>query len=256
MASSVQAFGIGLVTFFSVFLPGVVFLWLASALWLPSVGFLDLASLVGKYGLKSEWWMLAVLLFFGYIAGSVLDIIGAKVLDACYEKIINRKVEWARRFVDDEEKGKYTPLKSAAHERIRKVYGFEDDAIQRISTFSLCHSAVRAADPQAAAEVDLILSQSKFFRAAVVALVLILLLTPVLVTEEVRVRLSIAPVTLQWVQEGFRLGSVIALLPVLGVVCFWRFVKLRLKSTRVCYEYFVVLATQGQFEFQEPRVGK
>jgi hypothetical protein len=207
MSASPKDFFIGITEFFSLLLPGALFVGLfteeaqaiASVLGLPTDGF---GAAVG-FAVAS------------YIAGHVLHAAGS-LLDRAYDRWYSRP-----RRSREGQPSLYTLALRLHH----KMLGAD---MESVGVFSWSGSFVRVASPGAASEIEARSSESKFFRS------LIPVLTAALIVIGWRIK-----------HLGFVTATSGALvIDLLLIVFAWRrYCLRRWDSVQLTYEYFVLLNT-------------
>lgn len=141
---------VGMIDFFSVFLPGGMFTFVAYSKYKPF--FLDVVPLEG-----SQVWL--GFLFFSYLLGHIIYMIGSN-LDQLYEK--RRKI--LKPYVNELAFLRATDIKH------QSLSGNESNSV---NTFQWSTSVLTTLYPEAMNEINRLVADQKFFRSLVVAIPLI-----------------------------------------------------------------------------------
>lgn len=218
---------ISVITLFSTLLPGVVGLWMIVELIISQSTPKNLLLWLKSYGLEGNFWLATIVFLASYFLGSLVALVGGMILDPGYDWILKKEFKYP---ISKENKIKRNKLLACVKTSMRSLFQWKESDLDKINLFSFSHSAIQANNPQAASEVDLCLSDSKFFRS----LSILLILTGIflLIQREI------------WI-------AVMSLL--LSFVCLFRFVEQRFKSTCICYEYYIVLYAQGKFSLRQTK---
>lgn len=228
---------VGLVDFFSVWLPGALLTFLVR----DSAGPLLLGSEYGKLAGTEGGLVFA---FSAYLLGHFIFLLGSWLLDdllyepirtATYHGQIQRlaggkKLPWrATRLLAR------ALVKKSADQAVRKAVQIKEHyldplaASSAINAFQWSKARLALDHPEALATVHRFEADSKFFRSLVVVLC----------------------VLIPWGAAGGRPAVAGVGVPLL-ILAFWRYVDQRLKATNQAYFYVITLESQGESGYRRP----
>lgn len=226
MSFEPQKFFIGLMSFFTILLPGALAAFLLSD-WAPQI--------IGEYKYESLSAEAKWIIFFvaSYLLGHFIFLLGASFLDEyVYDKIraypVRKQVKslskgknlsprWLRAVASKFVKGTSDEALFRAIE-IKERYLAPINAASALNTFQWCKARLTSENPQALAVVQQFEADSKFFRSLVVVLV----------------------GWLAFAVDNLRLLDSLFLV-LLIILALWRYIDQRLKSVTQAYWYIITM---------------